>query len=727
MAAMNLRQRCESAGSGIRPNACDLRAFVSRSPYSAAGSVLLALLVLLICLPLMAQVDEPAPFEALWERLRAAEGALLEADVERAETTAQQVEEAILLLEPTDSNAVQEKENLLLATVDLLAQCRYTLGDKSGSQALIDRLITLDPGFPVSGEIVGPKYVELFEGRRLKMVGHLRVECSPLPCEKVMIDGREVVPGAEGHVAVAAGEHRVVLTRHGFEQLVLEAVEVAAGDNVEIAGDLEQIARDVIISTTPAGVEVSLGGKVLGSTVSAAAPGASEPFVLESVPPGSHRLILHAPCFQRYEIALEVVLDALDPGPMSFSAIVMEPSHATLDIRWDRPDGIVLLDGKPTAPGRLEVCPGEHEVALSLGGRRAWFETYQPGHEQVVEVAPVPRPSLAILTNAQIGAAEESVAAAWNKLSLDPQSVEKLLVGPLSELLGAADSGVPLYPEKFSAVSEDLAAIADRLAPDADLLAVWLSGRRGVRAVRTLALVDTSRGLVEASSWLEGDETAASGFRSILEVADLATVPFLGLDVAARRHGAPVVAAVHPLSPLEGVAPGMLLLEYAGEKVTSPSDLARLLSGQNPGDQVPLVVDQNGNQKNLKVTLEGNLKIVTPADFTGSFLLPALARSESDRKTGDGATRLSGALRAGMILAVLGRVREAATLLDGADLGEDVDPSQDARGTLWTVLADLMGQLGDGQEYAAEVRARRKSLGDARFGGRQGPALRFSD
>ncbi len=660
--------------------------------------------------------------KALEKTLVEAEEALLEADVEGAERAARKVSEALAAGAGDD----EKRRALAARAFDLMAQARYTLGDKSGASEAIDRLIALQPGYQASGEIVGPKYVALFSARRSKLVGYLRVHCSPLPCEKVLVDGRERVFKPESELAVAAGEHVLVLIRHGFSDLRMDGVKVAAGDTVELTGEMEQVARDVVISTRPAGAELRFDGKLLGHSEAAEDGDLSRPFLVREVPPGPHEIVIEAPCFRRVAIALDVVLDALDSSPMSFGTIELEASRARLVIDWKRPEGIILVDGVPTPTGRHELCPGVHELALSLGGRRAWFEKVELAHEEVRKIVPLPRPTLAISGLEGMTSDAPLVGEGWNRLSVDSDQVEGALGTLLARLLGGA-GGAPLYPDHLTGVGDELRTAAQALAPEADLLAIWRPGTHGVRAAKTLVLIDAKRGLFEASSWLADDPRAAEQLRASLEVKQLADQPFLGLDLVARRGGAPVIAGMHPASPAQEVSVGMELRSFAGTSVSSVAEFNQRLAALDPGQEVELVLADAKAERTIRVTPLRNLRVAVAEADAKDFALPALARAEADRKTGRALVKLAASIRAGMILARLGRTREAATLLDGAEIGDEVDPSQDARGTVSLVLERLMRQLDDGEGYASEIAARRQALREARFGGRAGPPLRYAE
>lgn len=686
-----------------------------RRRWSVAGAALLALL-----LPLLSVAETtpepPAPIasgaasqptvEAL---LAEARSALEQADLEIAEKLARQAAEQA------------ESREQVAAALDLIAQCLFILGDAEGTAEAIDRLVEHLPSYEVSGEIVGPKYVELYRSRREKKVGFFAPVCKPLPCERYLVDGAEVRAGAGGELAVTAGAHTVRLLRHGFEPWESSAeMEIAAGEHKVIEVELRQVARDLVLQTVPPGVEVLIDGRVVGRTRAAEDDPEAGRFEMRELSPGEHLLVLRRECYQRLEQRVEIVLDALDPGPLDLGRIELQPARAELDLRWDRPAGLLSLDGRQVDPGPHELCPGRHRLELQLAGKRSWFEEVElsSGERRVLEVRPRPTLALAPPVLEALGAA---AADGWNQLVLDAD-----LAARWHQRVTRGGRSAPPYPsiERRRVEIGDLA-----LPPGIDLLVMMDEDREAIPATRRLLLFDPVTGMLEQTAWpLAESEQALAVAAAQLAPAQPAAVAFVGFDVAGRLAGPPVITEVHPACPVEGLAPGELLLDLDGRALDARDpvrDLARRLAALEPGEAIKLRVQTAEGPLLREGKVLAQVEPPNPYRLGTHLLLPRLAAARSVSATAQGQPRFLAALEEGMILAALGLDQQAARLLDRTEIPADLDPSTDLRGTVWTVLESLLRRVG-AAEYAAEVHARLASLGGARFGGRQGPPLSYA-
>ncbi len=662
--------------------------------------------------------DPSARARGLVEKARSS---FLDAEFEQAAAAAG---EAISLLEGPAGKEIPppDRRGLLATALDLLAQSRFNLGDEGGMNEAIRRLLAVDPGYRVDVEIAGPKYVKLFEGKRAALVGFLAVECRPLPCETVTVDGRGRSPGEQGRVALVAGRHRVVVSRHGFEPADLGELEVPAGKETRVEATLRQVARDVIVVTDPPGADISLDGTPAGTTAPSGNGGeASAPLVLRNVPPGNHVLVATAPCRRRVEQALEVVLDEQDPGPVRLPPIEMVEARGTIRIPWDGREGLLTLDGSPVRPGEIPACPGNHEVSLAVAGRRVFVATVAVRDGETVTVRPRPRPTLALAE--EPGGSFPSLAGEeWNHVPLPGPAAEEA-ARVLSGRLDGDGGGVPTWPAVLRLHAPEAAAPLLAAAPEADLAALSLPVNDPVRRLVRLVLVDLRRGIVEAVAWPEDDREAAAGIDRALAWRPPARDSWTGLDLAERVTGAPVVAQVTPGSPAEaaGIRPGELLLAVAGRDVHGMAEAERLLARLPPGREAGLRL-LGEEAREVKVVPLPVVHVDPPARLSGRLLLPALASAGVLRVAGAPDERIPAAVAEGLLLAATGADLEAARVLDRVTVDAAEDPEGDARGTLLWVLEGLLRRI-DRDRYADEIAARLHELPRARLGGRRGPPL----
>jgi len=668
---------------------------------------------------------EDSPAEAPGVRARRlveeARSAFLEAEFEKAAAAAG---EAISFLEGPAGEALSpsDRQALLATALDLLAQARFNVGDEKGMNEAIRRLLAVDPGFQVDVEIAGPKYAKLFEGKRAELVGFLVVDCRPLPCETVIVDGHSRPLGEQGRVALVAGTHRVAVTRHGFEPADLGEVDVPAGKETRIETTLHQVARDVLVVTVPPGADVSLDGTPVGTTVPAGeGETASAPLVLRDVPPGPHVLVVSAPCRRRVEQSLEVVLDEKDPGPLVLPPVQLEEAWGTIEIAWDGPEGLVTLDGAPVRPGETRACPGEHEVSLAVAGRRVFVARVSVRDGETVTVRPRPRPTLALPAEGA-GPFPALRGDAWNRVEL-PASAVAEAGRILARLLGDGAGDVPTWPRILRRLAPEAAAPLLAAAPEADLVAFPLPVQDPVRSLARLVLVDPRRGIVEAVAWPENDREVPGEIDRALAWRPPARDSWLGLDLADRVRGAPVVAQVAAGSPAEaaGIRAGELLLAVDGRDVPGMKEAERLLAALPPGREAELRL-LGEEARTVKVLPLPVVHADPPALLGDRLLLPALATAGVLRVAGGSDERIPAAVAEGLLLAACGSALEAARVLDRVTVDAVEDPEGDARGTVLWVLEGLLRRI-DRDAYADEIAARLRELPRARLGGRRGPPL----
>lgn len=652
-----------------------------------------------------------------------AEAALSQAEFRKVDSL---VNQALALLSPGPTQAPMDDEHrrLLARTLDLLAQAQYNLGQKNQVGSTIERLLQVEPGYKVDAATAGPRFVEQVESRRKKMTGILIPACGPLACDRLVVDGRAYAVTPESRVPVLAGAHQVVLGRRNFRDTAPGELTIGVGAEVVAKVALEPVARDLQITTLPAGAKVFVHGKEVGVTEPGSAPdGPSRPLVIPSLPPGPLAVVVQAPCFRRLEQAVEIVLDAQDPAPIDLGVLQLQKARSVLELTWDGLGGELVLDGKPVQPGRLETCPGGHELAFSVSGKRVWFETIDLKDDEVRALSPKPRPTVA-LVKADVTGLPGFPNKGWNEVPVAP-AVAAALAGTVTESLGTGP--LPLYPAVRRLKVAGLAEKARAAAPEADLVALVLPGNDPVRPSKMLALVDPRRAMVELTGWPEREPKTAGVLAEELLRLPRWFRPFFGFDWVERQGRSPVVIDVVPEGPAAqaGLAAGQELTALNGKPIGPENDPDTVAAALAPGQALQLTVKIGGVDKPIAVTAVPALEAPNPAGLrrqAGFLLLPALARAAVARVAGPAEERIAGGVMEGLILAALGLDEDAAGALERVAVDPKLDPARDAFGTVNVVLARLMERIGRG-DYAQEVRTRVKGLTQARFGGRTGPRL----
>jgi hypothetical protein len=118
---------------------------------------------------------------------------------------------------------------------------------------------------------------------------------SNVPGAKFTIDGVSdpgwVTPST---VSQPPGSHRVVISKDGYGEYE-QTVDLEAGRTATINAPLSQAVGEVVINTTPAGLEVFIDGKSLGPSPAHAV-----------LPVGKHKYTVKRPGWESYEGTVDV-------------------------------------------------------------------------------------------------------------------------------------------------------------------------------------------------------------------------------------------------------------------------------------------------------------------------------------------------------------------------------------------------------------------------------------
>ena len=692
------------------------------------GTVLAAL-CLCASFAVAEQQDPKAAVAPTAPSLDAARQAYSDLELESAEALAR------AFLEDAPAEPADESLRRLRAEAwDIVAQCRFHAGDEAGRSAAIAEAIGEDPDYLPDDRLAGPKYAALYAGQRDELTGMIEVTCRPVPCDFITIAGRPLDStaferGRRGPLRAAVGTMTVRAGARNFAEAQREAVEVKAGEVSSVEIDLEQVARDLTFSVEPPSAVASLvrenqAGESLQGEVLGARSGqdASARMMLPGLAPGRYVLTLVAPCRRRIEQSVQITIDELDPGPLDLGSFVMEEAKATIEVVWTRPEGVLVLDARPVEAGSLTVCPGTHDLSLEVGGRRVWFEKVEVAPEENRRLVAVPRPSLAL-----IGPTEDLASLfdekEWNLAEIS-DAAGKALEKVLTTALAPMENDLASFPEIRRFDQERLAAAVKASVPGADLLLALVDGRGRLARSRTLAVVDARRGLVEVTRWPRQRSELAAEIARFFSPDTGKDWPYWGFDLVGRNDPYPVIARIAASGPAaaSGLAAGDLITAINGRAASDLFAARRMLLEAEPGATAQVSVLSGGAERTLEVTPAANVSAPLPATLVDGFALPRLAHADLLRLAGEGSERLAGAVRAGLLLAGLGRDEDAAEVLGVAAVDRAIDPSGYARATVAWVLEGLLRRLGE-QEWADEIHARAAELDDPRLGGPDGPRL----
>ena len=183
---------------------------------------------------------------------------------------------------------------------------------------------------------------------------------------------------AEGRVP--AGTYRLVARLPGFAALEAD-VRVPARGKAEVAHRLERLPSVLVVTSDPAGAQVELDGKALGTA----------PLTVEPVKPGDHEVVAK---LDRHRPARARV--AVEAGKRVELELRPEPEPAKLSVTATDADGdtiegaTVELGGatKGKAPLELELPAGRTgSVRVAASGYLPSVRELEPGPGQVAELA----------------------------------------------------------------------------------------------------------------------------------------------------------------------------------------------------------------------------------------------------------------------------------------------------------------------------------------------------
>ncbi len=297
-----------------------------------------------------------------------------------------------LLGEP--SLAEEDRADALI----LRSDAHVALGDLKAAERDYREILALRPAYVPDESRMPSKARERFDKIRGESVGRLRPRIEPADA-RLWVDGRASALDTAGGVPLLAGDHAVRAEREGYDPLE-QPVKIEAGREHELVLRLVPNARTVVIRSEPEGVVVSLDGVPVGRTARPLSEGAAPAELrIENLPLGEHAFELSKPCFRTERRQDSLTVDLLDAGPKTYDIVRMVEVHGVLGLRGGPSGAGVLIDDEPagTLPLEpIEVCPGQHALVVSYGGRRIWssLESVSESGESVIEI--VPRPNVVL-------------------------------------------------------------------------------------------------------------------------------------------------------------------------------------------------------------------------------------------------------------------------------------------------------------------------------------------
>ncbi len=479
------------------------------------------------------------------------------------------------------------------------------LGRMGEAEADYEALVKFDPAWPVDRTRTSPKIVAVYDKVRARLIGRLAIQTEP-PGASVSLDGTPIGRSPIFDREVAAGPHTLQVEMPGHEPL-REPITVEGGALLERTVRLTRNTRGVLITTSPAGAQVSVGDQPRGVTFGTAGPelaaeiaalglslvDVSAPLLIENLSPGPHVIKVEKECHAPQMLSIQVALDPEDPSPLRYGTVRLAPSQGSIAFDSVPSGAEVLLDGKPAGrtPTKADgVCSGSHQVRMRHPEAGQWAGTVQVSRGERVTLKEPLRMTVAYVGMTEAAAGEEDLA--------------KALAGLSTVALLAPGAGLP-----------DEWRAKGRTAPNGTLPAEFISG---VAAAPGAALVLAARPgegafekraelVLHAARYpaLPPDRFTvrlddAADLKKLISRLDTPTPlsrPWLGVRaIEMHRSVNPVAIRVQPSSPAakSGVKVGDAIVSLGGKGLTTPRDLDAAVSSLKSGAQASLMLQTSG-------------------------------------------------------------------------------------------------------------------------------------
>jgi len=593
---------------------------MARPRFGAIGPFLAAAAVFVCCLkatPVVAQ--SPSAVELQLQEARQAYEQL------NYEATRDLLTALIGRLTQGDIDDSQRK--VLAGAYELRGRTLQNLRDADAARADFRFMLNVDPTYPFPTE-AGSRALSLFEEVRAATVGTVEITITPADAD-VQIDRRPATQRPL-RVTLVAGFHTLAASRRGHTS-VGQQFEVRPGESSTIALTLQRESSTVTLQTIPANVMVYLDGTLRGPTLldpnapsqadaSAAAP--SQPFQIEELQKGRHRLEFRRDCF----LDEQRQVDVQQPDNIKLEPIRLSAAVGTITVRSDAAGATVFVDNNPKgAPTQvLSECQGPHvvEVRTRIGRHVRRFDLKAGQKEEFVAVV---RPAFAIVSDsdANVGVTgtedlrlvAETAFRDTKTLTLfaspEPRTKEIATSERLSGDWLAFDSlGAPINnAAKLGAPGRK--AAGSRFAKEFEAQGVAAIARdpAGIdKAAMLLVLLAPGSARPDVLKWRTDSATTVRQAIARLDATPAVTRASLGmlaLDVL-DVPGA-VVGSVEPGggAAAAGLQPGDVVTAVAGAPISTAAALLAAVANTPPAQPLSLDVrDRTGGTKKVEVAVQ---------------------------------------------------------------------------------------------------------------------------
>jgi hypothetical protein len=536
----------------------------------------------------------------------------------------------------TQDTPDERSRGVLTAAYELRGRALQNLRDIDGARADFRSMLTVDPGYAFPPE-AGARAMALFEEVRAATVGNVEIAVAPADAT-VQVDGRTVADRPL-RLTLVAGVHALTAARRGHASMS-QQFDVRPGEMATVNVALERTLSSVTLQTIPSNVTVLLDGAARGVTAAAtgAAPASdssdempSQPFVIEELPNGRHRIELRRDCY----VDEQRQLDLQKPDGVRLNVLRLRPATGTISVRSEAGGATVYVDDRPggEAPQVLTECQGPHVIEVRTRGGRDLrrFDVKTGDKEEFVANV---RPAFAIMSDGDLlktNAAEDGrirVEALFHDSKTvtlfapsRAQVTQSTAAATLpSDWLTFDVNGTPLKGAGALGTAGLQAATA-RVAMDIEaqgLAAVVPDA--GDRQSALLVLLAPRSARPDVLRWRMDDPNSARQVVARLDVSPTLTQASLGM-LALDVLDVPgvVVGAIDPggAAATAGLQVGDVVTAAGGKPVTTAAGLLTAAAATAPGQALSLDVrDRTGATRKVDVPVSRLPHLLDPRDET---------------------------------------------------------------------------------------------------------------
>ncbi|MCX6538135.1 MAG: PDZ domain-containing protein [Acidobacteria bacterium] len=528
---------------------------------------------------------------------------------------------AIAALDPViarlDSLAAQDAEarSTLMQALELRVRARLAgRHDWVGARDDFKAILMREPRHVWPPTTTSPSIRNAFEDARKQIIGEVLISVAPDDAV-VELDDRPVTLVQGQPVALTAGTHKLTATRLGYatRSQAFQVIAAAPGQVLDVS--LQRESATLAVITSPAGVEVFIGGESKGTTPPGPAPVAyADDLAKQNLTLASSSGRLEVGGIAPGRIILEFKMDCYAPVRVEVQAEKptdlkwiqpMKPAVATVRVESETAGIPVFLDEKPkgSTPTTLEnVCEGSRTVeARTTSGRFVRRLELRAGDNITLKAALRPAFGMLSVTGLQEGIrGGPDLRRILESMTKDSGSI--MFFAPTVELVQQNLQRLQL-PQTWLALDRNLQPLdeaASKITQDARMdFSSQLSRNLGVQGIATIARVpDREPGrfyvnMLAAGSGkpdqLEVNLTEpGSMMEAVTQLTEVPTLfqPSVGmLTIDVLDHEGAIVVRVDPggSAATAGISVGDVIVAIDGKPVQSGAAFAALLSTKQTG------------------------------------------------------------------------------------------------------------------------------------------------